>query len=85
MTTGTLCRRVDFVIFEDTLNLGSLCVFELTVSVIVFPLRLKMIRNEEEEEDRAESPVFSCVSVKSDMSKGIDLDFRNKPGPSHAE
>ena len=62
-----------------------MCVFELTVSVIVFPLRQKMSRNEEEEEDRAESPVFSFVSLKSDMSKGLEQHFRNEPGPSHAE
>ena len=62
-----------------------MCVFELTVSVIVFPLRLKMSGYEEEEEDRAESPVFSCVSLKSNRSKRLSVEFKNEPGPSHAE
>ncbi|XP_062247852.1 NACHT, LRR and PYD domains-containing protein 3-like isoform X2 [Platichthys flesus] len=39
----------------------------------------------EEEEDRAESPVFSCVSLKSDRSMGQPLLFSNEPGPSHTE
>ena len=38
---------------------------------------------EEDEEDRAESPVFSCVSFKSDMSKLRPPNFSNEPGPSH--
>ncbi|XP_053281062.1 NACHT, LRR and PYD domains-containing protein 12-like isoform X2 [Pleuronectes platessa] len=37
---------------------------------------------EEEEEDRAESTVFSCVSLKSDKSMNQPLTFRNEPGPS---
>ncbi|XP_053281108.1 NACHT, LRR and PYD domains-containing protein 12-like isoform X2 [Pleuronectes platessa] len=37
---------------------------------------------EEEEEDRAESPGFSCVSLKSDKSMNQPLTFRNEPGPS---
>ncbi|XP_062263978.1 NACHT, LRR and PYD domains-containing protein 12-like isoform X2 [Platichthys flesus] len=36
----------------------------------------------EKEEDRAESPVFSCVSLKSDMSMEPPLLFSNEPGPS---
>ncbi|XP_062248569.1 NACHT, LRR and PYD domains-containing protein 12-like [Platichthys flesus] len=40
---------------------------------------------EEEEEDRAESPGFSCVSLKSDWSKGLPLNFSNEPGPSHTK
>ncbi|KAM6992619.1 NACHT, LRR and PYD domains-containing protein 12-like isoform 2-T2 [Tautogolabrus adspersus] len=36
----------------------------------------------EEEEDGAESPVPSCVSLKSDQSKDIPLCFSNEPGPS---
>ncbi|XP_044195835.1 NLR family CARD domain-containing protein 3-like [Thunnus albacares] len=36
----------------------------------------------EEEEDRAESPVSSCLSMKSDRSKGHPLNFSNEPGPS---
>ncbi|CAB1436602.1 unnamed protein product [Pleuronectes platessa] len=47
--------------------------------------RLKMSGYEEEEMDRAESQEFSCVSLKSDMSKGLPLDFHNEPGPSHTE
>ncbi|XP_053283880.1 NACHT, LRR and PYD domains-containing protein 12 isoform X3 [Pleuronectes platessa] len=39
----------------------------------------------EEEEDRAESPGFSCVSLKSDWSKEEPLTFRNEPGPSHTK
>ncbi|XP_053303147.1 protein NLRC3 isoform X2 [Pleuronectes platessa] len=40
---------------------------------------------EEEEEDRAESPVFSCVSLKSDWSIGEPPNFSNEPGPSHTK
>ncbi|XP_071373155.1 NLR family CARD domain-containing protein 3-like isoform X2 [Centroberyx affinis] len=36
----------------------------------------------EEEEDRAESLVSSCLSMKSDWSKGSPLNFSNEPGPS---
>ncbi|XP_074501786.1 NACHT, LRR and PYD domains-containing protein 3-like isoform X3 [Sebastes fasciatus] len=36
----------------------------------------------EEEEDRAESLVSGCLSVKSDRSKKYFLDFSNEPGPS---
>ncbi|XP_044044677.1 NLR family CARD domain-containing protein 3-like [Siniperca chuatsi] len=36
----------------------------------------------EEEEDRAESPGSSCLSLKSDWSKGFPPDFSNEPGPS---
>ncbi|KAM9348520.1 uncharacterized protein ABDE67_010559 [Symphorus nematophorus] len=36
----------------------------------------------EEGEDRAESPVSSCPSLKSDLSKGEPPDFSNEPGPS---
>ncbi|AWP06592.1 putative NACHT LRR and PYD domains-containing protein 12-like [Scophthalmus maximus] len=39
----------------------------------------------EEDEDRAESPVFSCVSMKSDWSKDIPPNFSIEPGPSHSE
>ncbi|XP_053282626.1 NACHT, LRR and PYD domains-containing protein 12-like isoform X4 [Pleuronectes platessa] len=36
----------------------------------------------EEEEDRAESPGFSCLSLKSDMSMEPPIFFSNEPGPS---
>ncbi|XP_073323713.1 NACHT, LRR and PYD domains-containing protein 3-like [Pagrus major] len=36
----------------------------------------------EEEEDRAESPVSSCLSMKSDRSKDEPPYIRNEPGPS---
>ncbi|XP_018545125.2 NACHT, LRR and PYD domains-containing protein 12 [Lates calcarifer] len=36
----------------------------------------------EEEEDRAESPGSSCLSMKSDCSKDKPPDFSNEPGPS---
>ncbi|XP_065813507.1 NLR family CARD domain-containing protein 3-like isoform X9 [Labrus bergylta] len=36
----------------------------------------------DKEEDRAESPLSSCLSMKSDRSKGLSLDFSNEPGPS---
>ncbi|XP_044032086.1 NACHT, LRR and PYD domains-containing protein 12-like [Siniperca chuatsi] len=36
----------------------------------------------EEEEDRAESPGSSCLSLKSDWSKADPPDFSNEPGPS---
>ncbi|XP_062245065.1 NLR family CARD domain-containing protein 3-like [Platichthys flesus] len=39
----------------------------------------------EEEEDRAESPGFSCLSLKSDWSMREPLFFSNEPGPSHTE
>ncbi|XP_060923549.1 NACHT, LRR and PYD domains-containing protein 12-like [Limanda limanda] len=39
----------------------------------------------EEEEDRAESPGFSCVSLKSDLSKELPLVFSNEPGPSYTK
>ncbi|XP_069386492.1 NLR family CARD domain-containing protein 3-like isoform X2 [Paralichthys olivaceus] len=39
----------------------------------------------EEEEDRAESPEFSCVSLKSDRSMEHPLLFSNEPGPSHTK
>ncbi|XP_073347023.1 protein NLRC3-like [Pagrus major] len=38
-----------------------------------------------EEEDRAESPVSSCLSMKSDRSKHHPPDFSNEPGPSDSE
>ncbi|XP_073346670.1 protein NLRC3-like [Pagrus major] len=38
-----------------------------------------------EEEDRAESPVSSCLSMKSDRSKDLPLNFSNEPGPSDSE
>ncbi|XP_069371987.1 NACHT, LRR and PYD domains-containing protein 12-like isoform X5 [Paralichthys olivaceus] len=50
----------------------------------VFPLRLKM-SGDVEEEDRAESPEFSCVSLKSDWSKEPPPYFSNEPGPSHTK
>ncbi|XP_071320589.1 protein NLRC3-like isoform X1 [Trachinotus anak] len=39
----------------------------------------------EEEEDRAESPGPSCLSVKSHRSKGEILDFSPEPGPSDSQ
>ncbi|XP_041816909.1 protein NLRC3-like [Chelmon rostratus] len=36
----------------------------------------------EEEEDRAESSASSCLSMKSDRSKGRPPDFSHEPGPS---
>ncbi|XP_065811565.1 NLR family CARD domain-containing protein 3-like [Labrus bergylta] len=36
----------------------------------------------DKEEDRAESPLSSCLSMKSDRSKGEPPDFSNEPGPS---
>ncbi|XP_053283822.1 NACHT, LRR and PYD domains-containing protein 12-like isoform X3 [Pleuronectes platessa] len=44
-----------------------------------------MMSGPEEEEDRAESPGFSCVSLKSDWSKDFPLNFSKEPGPSHTE
>ncbi|XP_034446366.1 nuclear factor 7, brain-like [Hippoglossus hippoglossus] len=40
---------------------------------------------EEEVEDRAESPGFSCVSLKSDWSMEPPPLFSNEPGPSHTK
>ncbi|XP_060924520.1 NACHT, LRR and PYD domains-containing protein 12-like [Limanda limanda] len=39
----------------------------------------------EEEEDRAQSPVFSCESLKSNWSKDFPPDFSNERGPSHTK
>uniref|UniRef100_A0A671WTN3 NACHT domain-containing protein n=1 Tax=Sparus aurata TaxID=8175 RepID=A0A671WTN3_SPAAU len=39
----------------------------------------------EEEEDRAESPVSSCLSLRSDWSNNKPPDFRNEPGPSDTQ
>ncbi|XP_062298423.1 NLR family CARD domain-containing protein 3-like [Scomber scombrus] len=36
----------------------------------------------EKEEDRAASPAPSCVSMKSDWSRGLPPEFSNEPGPS---
>ncbi|XP_065811572.1 NLR family CARD domain-containing protein 3-like [Labrus bergylta] len=36
----------------------------------------------DKEEDRAESPLSSCLSMKSDWSKGLPPAFSNEPGPS---
>uniref|UniRef100_A0A8D3CU15 Uncharacterized protein n=2 Tax=Scophthalmus maximus TaxID=52904 RepID=A0A8D3CU15_SCOMX len=49
------------------------------------PLRPEKMSDLEEEEDRAESPVSSCVSMKSDWSKDEPPDFSPEPGPSHSE
>ncbi|XP_034530316.1 protein NLRC3-like [Notolabrus celidotus] len=39
----------------------------------------------EEEEDRAESPGPSCVSLKSDESEDLPPDISNEPGPSDSQ
>ncbi|XP_051249380.1 protein NLRC3-like [Dicentrarchus labrax] len=39
----------------------------------------------EEEEDRAESAVSSCLSMKSDRSKGLPPTFSNEPEPSDTQ
>uniref|UniRef100_A0A8P4KLF4 Protein NLRC3 n=1 Tax=Dicentrarchus labrax TaxID=13489 RepID=A0A8P4KLF4_DICLA len=39
----------------------------------------------EEEEDRAESPMSSCLSMKSDWSKGLPPTFSNEPGHSDTQ
>ncbi|XP_073344198.1 protein NLRC3-like [Pagrus major] len=39
----------------------------------------------EEEEDGAEAPVSSCLSMKSDRSKGLPPDFSTEPGPSDTQ
>ncbi|XP_042259207.1 NACHT, LRR and PYD domains-containing protein 14-like isoform X2 [Thunnus maccoyii] len=39
----------------------------------------------EEEEDGAESLISSCLSMKSDRSKGLPLTFSNEPGPSDTQ
>nr|WPK86648.1 NLRC3-like protein 96 [Sebastes schlegelii] len=45
----------------------------------------KMIDCEEEEEDRAESLVSDCVTMKSDQFKGNPPDFSTEPGPSESK
>ncbi|XP_065810541.1 NLR family CARD domain-containing protein 3-like isoform X4 [Labrus bergylta] len=42
----------------------------------------KMSDGGDKEEDRAESPLSSCLSMKSYRSKGEPLNFSNEPGPS---
>ncbi|KAM9352396.1 NACHT, LRR and PYD domains-containing protein 3-like [Symphorus nematophorus] len=44
-----------------------------------------MIDCVEEDEERAEAPVSSCPSMKSDPSKGLPPDFSNEPGPSDTQ
>uniref|UniRef100_A0A8P4KMQ4 NACHT, LRR and PYD domains-containing protein 12 n=1 Tax=Dicentrarchus labrax TaxID=13489 RepID=A0A8P4KMQ4_DICLA len=39
----------------------------------------------EEEEDRAESPMSSCLSMKRDQSEDLPLTFSNEPGPSDTQ
>ncbi|CAK6981204.1 NACHT%2C LRR and PYD domains-containing protein 12-like isoform X6 [Scomber scombrus] len=54
-------------------------------NVTGLPLRLQKMKKEEEEEeeeDGAESVISSCLSMKSDRSKGLLPDFSNEPGPS---
>ncbi|XP_065811566.1 NLR family CARD domain-containing protein 3-like isoform X1 [Labrus bergylta] len=41
-----------------------------------------MSDREDKEEDRAESPLSSCLSMKSDLSKDFPPLFSNEPGPS---
>ncbi|XP_050933395.1 uncharacterized protein LOC108883390 isoform X34 [Lates calcarifer] len=53
-----------------------------TLSVTGLPLRPEKMKDLEEEEDRAESPGSSCLSMKSDWSKDFPPDFSNEPGPS---
>ncbi|KAI4797798.1 hypothetical protein KUCAC02_024845, partial [Chaenocephalus aceratus] len=43
----------------------------------------KMSDSKDEEEDT--SSVSSCLSLKSDRSRGQPLNFRNEPGPSDTE
>ncbi|KAK9539483.1 hypothetical protein VZT92_004587 [Zoarces viviparus] len=45
----------------------------------------KMSGCEEEEEDRAESLVSGCLSMKSDHSRDFILDFSKDPGPSDTQ
>ncbi|CAJ1081478.1 NACHT%2C LRR and PYD domains-containing protein 12 isoform X4 [Xyrichtys novacula] len=42
----------------------------------------KMSDDVEEEEDRAKSVMSDCLSMKSDWSKGLPIEFRKEPGPS---
>ena len=51
-------------------------------SVTGLPLRLQKMKKEEEEEDGAESVLSSCLSMKSDRSRGFPLNFSNEAGPS---
>ncbi|CAK6984438.1 LOW QUALITY PROTEIN: NACHT%2C LRR and PYD domains-containing protein 12-like, partial [Scomber scombrus] len=51
-------------------------------NVTGLPLRLQKMKDSEEEEDGAESLISSCLSMKSDRSKGEPLRFSNEPGPS---
>ncbi|KAM9337536.1 protein NLRC3-like [Symphorus nematophorus] len=44
-----------------------------------------MIDCVEEDEDRAEAPVSSCPSMKSDRSKDLPENFSNEPGPSDTQ
>ncbi|AWP18245.1 putative NACHT LRR and PYD domains-containing protein 12-like [Scophthalmus maximus] len=59
--------------------------FNQGFSVGASPLRPEKMSDLEEDEDRAESPVLSCVSIESDRSKGHPPNFSTEPGPSHSE
>nr|WPK86772.1 NLRC3-like protein isoform_X19 [Sebastes schlegelii] len=52
--------------------------------VKLFCVDQKMIDCEEEEEDRAESLVSGCLTMKSDRSLHHPQDFSNEPGPSES-
>uniref|UniRef100_A0A671X421 NACHT domain-containing protein n=1 Tax=Sparus aurata TaxID=8175 RepID=A0A671X421_SPAAU len=83
----------DGIIHQPNLIQSSsfLC-FELTVSVTVLPLRLTEVQKMasrrlcvEEEEDRAESPVSSCLSMRSDRSKDFPFNFSNGPSDTQVQ
>ena len=57
----------------------------IPLSSLCFSSQTEMSGYEEEEENRAESPGSSSVSLKSDWSKDEPLNFSNEPGPSHTK
>ncbi|CAI5669571.1 unnamed protein product [Oreochromis niloticus] len=71
---GRICRLHS----EESTNLDSL----RRVAVTLTEVYKKMM---EEEEDRAESAGYSCLSVRSDQSKGHNPEFSNEPGPTRVD
>lgn len=62
-----------FVTFEDNIVFSEIWQIELDFNYF----------SSMEEKDRAAFPISSCVSLKSDRSKGDLPDFSEEPGPSN--
>ena len=62
-----------------------MCILEAYENMWFISEVQKMSDRVEEEEDGAESAVSSCLSLKSDRSKGFPPDFSKEPGPSDSQ